>query len=84
MALDELTEALSRPAWYRDALCKDHPEVEWFPAPGESSVAAMLICGRCPVRDDCLHYALEMGPTLEGIWAGTSKRGRQHLQQGPS
>jgi len=34
------------------------------------------------VRDECLTWALDQGPTLHGIWGGTSERKRQRLRAG--
>ena len=68
-----------RPAWHRHGLCQEHPEVSWFPNKNEPAVSAKAICRRCPVSNECLDYALSVGPSLEGIWAATSKRERRHL-----
>src|SRR5207302_1441508 len=68
------------PAWMRDALCAEHPEVNWFPERGESTVEAKRLCGRCLVQRECREYALGEAHTLVGIWGGTSQRDRRRLR----
>lgn len=65
-----------RPAWQRDALCVEHPEVEWFPERGASTSAAKAVCAACLVRGECLDYALDLGEK-NGIWGGLSGRERR-------
>jgi hypothetical protein len=50
-ARDPLTELLTRvrPAWMKDALCREHPEISFFPEPGEDLRAAKAVCARCLV-----------------------------------
>jgi WhiB family redox-sensing transcriptional regulator len=74
--LDVLTELLRGlcPAWRRDALCREHPEVNWFPERGESSKPAKDICAQCIVRAECLEYGLKDD---YGIWGGTGVRERK-------
>jgi Transcription factor WhiB len=73
--------AQGRPAWMADALCREHPGVEFFPERGKPAAPAKSVCSSCLVRFDCLAYALEWG--CVGIWGGTSDRQRaQALPQG--
>jgi WhiB family transcriptional regulator, redox-sensing transcriptional regulator len=69
-----------QPAWAADAPCREHPEVEWFPERGESMAAAKAVCRRCPVRDECLSYAVA-DPTIVGVWGGTSGRERRRMRE---
>jgi len=39
---------------------------------------AKVICGRCPVRRQCLEFALSM-PDVHGVWGGTSDRERGRM-----
>ena len=78
---EELLDLCEPPAWHADAACREHPGVSWFPG-GRSPKAgaeAKAICGRCLAREDCLAWALEQGPELDGIWAGTTQRERNRL-----
>lgn len=69
-----------RPAWQRDALCIEHPEVEFFPERGASNSAAKAVCGACLVRNDCLDDALARGEK-HGIWGGLSGRERRQVRR---
>ena len=66
--------------WQDHAACADHPEVDFFPARGESLAPARAICNRCPVADQCLDYALDHG-IKHGVWGGTSERDRRTLRK---
>lgn len=63
-----------RPRWMRDALCREHPEVTWFPERGGTGREARAICARCLVRDECRTYATEHRE--HGVWGGTSETER--------
>lgn len=64
-----------RPAWMRDALCREHPEVSFFPELGESAEPAKSVCARCAVSVECLAYAIEHRE--DGVWGGTTARTRR-------
>lgn len=67
-------------AWMDDARCVGGDPDVFFPPPGNSEQAqeARVICRRCPVRGDCLEYALEhrIG---QGIWGGKTARERRRI-----
>lgn len=66
--------AAHRPAWHADALCKEHPHLNWFPKEGQNTDPQVReICNRCPVRDECLEHALSL-PERHGVWGGLSAR----------
>lgn len=65
--------------WQEKALCRDQDVTIFFPEKGESSRAAKKICARCPVRIECLNYALRNGERY-GVWGGTSERERRRLK----
>jgi WhiB family redox-sensing transcriptional regulator len=53
----------------------------FFPERGQSDKPAKAICATCPVREECLDYAL--GTKVEhGIWGGTSENQRRMLRGG--
>lgn len=76
-----LLELVARPAWHADAACREHPEVDWFPASGGSLAAAKAVCSACLVADECLAWALSLDEDVDGVWAGTSKRERRRLRR---
>jgi WhiB family redox-sensing transcriptional regulator len=57
------------------------PEL-WFPEQGGSGATAKLICAKCPVRRECLDYALAEPEPLMGVWGGlTAHERRQPRRQ---
>lgn len=44
------------------------------------SIRAKEVCGECPVKVDCLDYALETNQD-SGIWGGTSEEERRTLRR---
>lgn len=72
-------------AWRDEAACRDidpdvfHPDATG--AEGRRQVAdARAICDACPVRLDCLAYALAAREEL-GVWGGTTDRQRRVLRR---
>ena len=65
--------------WQGRAACRDVDPELFFPASQDytapANVRALIeagaVCGRCPVRRECLTYAVDSGQTY-GIWAGRS------------
>ena len=74
--LEELL--IARPEWHRDALCREHPEIDWFPEVGEDRRPAKAISARCPVREQCLAAGID---NPDGIWGGLGWRERRRLRR---
>ena len=74
-------------SWRDRAACIDTPRDWFFPLPGPNLVAdikrAKAVCASCPVRDDCLEYALSFVTgryiTLPGIYGGTTESERWRI-----
>jgi WhiB family redox-sensing transcriptional regulator len=72
------------PGHWRDrALCAQADPDLWFPEPGESPRTAKLICGWCPVRAECLAWALETNEPY-GICGGLTPLERHALAIRPA
>ena len=62
--------------WMSRGACQQADPGLFFPVTTETTsaarqvAAAKVVCRLCPVRDNCLSYALETKP--EGIWGGTT------------
>lgn len=64
--------------WRDDAACRD-ADVELFFAHDDASIeAALSFCRTCPVRQECLEYALQAGERY-GVWGGTTELERRQL-----
>ena len=62
-----------RPTFYDEALCKTEGNLEvFFPSQGKKAKAALDICTVCPVRYECLEYAMNENME-EGVWGGTKQ-----------
>jgi WhiB family redox-sensing transcriptional regulator len=64
--------------WMGRAACADMDTEMFFCDPQserETLDAALKVCYRCPVVNDCLNYALKNG--LEGVWGGTREGERK-------
>ena len=75
----------SRRSWELRAACRGRISVSFFPSVGESpsqrsdrELVAKRICSRCPVRQECLEYAL-LVPEPFGIWGGLNEDDRRVL-----
>lgn len=66
-------------AWQDRGLCAQADPDAWFPDKGESARPAKAVCRGCPVRTECLTYALEHGER-HGIWGGLTERQRRRLK----
>ena len=73
--------ASDRLAWMTAAACRA-PGIDpgvFFPGRGEDYARAKAICEACPVRAQCLDYAMTPPREKHGIWGGLSERGRRSL-----
>lgn len=74
---DDLGADLASP-WMADALCRDLPPAVFFPRDGAGVEVARRYCATCPVRMECLEYALEHHID-HGVWGGASERERRRI-----
>jgi len=72
--------AATRPAWHQHGACRGADPNLFFPERGESVKEAKAVCARCPVRAECLDYAMENHEVV-GIWGGLSARERRQLSR---
>jgi WhiB family transcriptional regulator, redox-sensing transcriptional regulator len=73
-------------AWMEDAACKNVPRDVFFPTVGDIAIrdtvpkAAGDICAVCPVKAECLDFALR-NRSLDGVWGGTSEEDRRKIRR---
>lgn len=71
--------------WRTRAACRDEDPDLFFPI-GTSGPAllqterAKAVCRRCPVREQCLDWAMDSGQSL-GVWGGMSETERHALKR---
>ncbi|WP_320772959.1 WhiB family transcriptional regulator [Streptomyces sp. CRN 30] len=71
--------------WREHAACRDEDPDLFFPI-GTSGPAllqteqAKAVCHRCPVREQCLRWALDTGQSI-GVWGGTGENERRALKR---
>lgn len=66
--------------WRAEASCsKTDPEL-WFAVGALEHKRAKNICRDCPVRRQCLSYAMD-APVDHGIWGGLTERERRRFRR---
>ena len=80
-----LYEQQAPPAWRKEAACRDFPTDLFFPighGPRATAQAtqAKRICSECPVRHDCLDYALATNVQF-GVFGGLSEDERRRARR---
>jgi WhiB family redox-sensing transcriptional regulator len=78
--LEEL--GFAKPQWMCRGACVGANVDTFFSGRGanEQLRRARAICVSCPVREECLNYALEHG-IQHGVWGGTSERERRRMRR---
>ena len=63
--------------------CRAYDPELFFDPRGRAERRAKAVCGRCPVRMDCLLLALESRAEF-GVWGGMSTKERRVLHRAPT
>jgi WhiB family redox-sensing transcriptional regulator len=66
--------------WRAAALCSGGNAELWFAVGALEHKQAKMICRQCPVRSECLTYAME-APVDHGIWGGLTERERRRTRR---
>jgi WhiB family transcriptional regulator, redox-sensing transcriptional regulator len=74
-----VTSAPFSAGWRGRAGCRGTDLEVFFPGRGEPAEPARRICASCPVRQQCLDYAISHG-IVHGIWGGLTQRDRRALR----
>ena len=64
--------------WQEQSLCKEADPEQFFPEKGGATALAKKLCKGCPVKAQCLEFALAHDERF-GIWGGLSERERRKL-----
>lgn len=65
-------------SWVDRAACRGMDPAVFFPSTEEETDLALDICRSCPVRAECLEYALASKERF-GIWGGATERERRRM-----
>lgn len=76
----EWDTAPDAPAWQYSASCAQTDPEAFYPDRGGSTRSAKRICMRCPVRIQCLDFALAHDERF-GVWGGKSERERRRMKR---
>lgn len=70
--------------WKEHAACKGMDTNLFFPERGQNELirAALAVCDRCTVRQECFDYC-HMSGIRVGVWGGLSERGRRRITDKP-
>ena len=63
--------------WRDQGACKGQPQHIFYPEKGAIPHEAKRICASCPVKSECLEWAVSL-PERHGVWAGTTERQRRN------
>lgn len=77
--LDDIVTS-ERPAWWRYGECNGLDPDLFFPQQGGDTVGARKVCASCPVRRQCLEYALANNEHW-GIWGGLTEMERRAIRR---
>ena len=67
-------------AWRDDAACRDEDTAIWFPDTEDEIARAVRFCDSCPVREQCLEFALETRQ-VDGVWGGLTEPERRRARR---
>ena len=67
--------------WREQAACRGARIEVFFPGRGETAGPARQVCAQCPVRQQCLEFAVS-NRIVYGIWGGLTGPERRALQPG--
>ncbi|HEX2274173.1 MAG TPA: WhiB family transcriptional regulator [Acidimicrobiales bacterium] len=80
MALTDTALETARDDWRAQAACRDADVNIFFPTTDEEAEPARAICATCPVRMECLEFALSTRQE-DGVWGGLTEIERRRLRR---
>ena len=75
---DDAGSGAAEQTWMARARCRGHAPQEFFPSDGVGVERAKKLCVQCPVKVECLEYALSYRID-HGVWGGCSERERRRI-----
>jgi WhiB family redox-sensing transcriptional regulator len=80
MALTDIALDAAQEGWRARAACRDADINIFFPTTDEEAGPAKAICATCPVRVECLEFALATRQE-DGVWGGLTETERRRLRR---
>ena len=77
--LTTIDDLFGQPTWQRHAACRGTSIEPFMPDRGGNFAIARELCARCPVRQECLDFAMA-DDDLVGIWGGTTAPERRQMK----
>ena len=71
---------MKRGPWTEQAACRGIDTEIFYPTAPAEEAEALSICATCPVRAQCLDYAIRNRET-SGIWGGTTPEERRRRRR---
>ena len=71
---------MKKGAWTQQAACRGTETEIFYPVTSDEEAEALSICATCPVRAQCLDYAIRNRETY-GIWGGTTPEQRRRIRR---
>jgi WhiB family transcriptional regulator, redox-sensing transcriptional regulator len=71
---------VQREAWMRRAACRGQETEAFFPPRGGDVSGPKAVCAACPVRQECLEYALDNRDKF-GVWGGLTEMERREIRR---
>jgi WhiB family redox-sensing transcriptional regulator len=79
-ALDlDLQAHINNPNWRHNASCRGSDANLFHPRKGELFDTPKMMCKNCPVKEECLAFAIVNFEKF-GIWGGTSEKERRVIR----
>lgn len=71
---------MKKGAWTQNAACQGVDTEIFYPATPDEEAEALSICATCPVRAQCLDYAIR-NREIYGIWGGATPEQRRRMRR---
>lgn len=75
-----LTNPRTDTSWRELSACRGLDTGVFFPVTDEEAGPAKEICATCPVREECLEFAL-LTRQEDGVWGGLTETERRRLRR---
>jgi len=66
--------------WMSRAKCKGRVDIDFFPDKGQPATQARRFCADCPVKTQCIEYAV-VNNLRDGVWGGTTPMERRTMRR---